>query len=441
MKLDAQLVQRPEQRLALLPQMLQSIEVLQMATTELIARIDAELQHNEALEVVRPADPEGAVRCARRRGPDGPDGKLALLHSVPAPETSLLGFVREQVAWRDLAPELAAAVLLLAEHLDERGLLPFSDDELAAMTGLAEGLLADAVAVLRSLEPRGIGARGAVEAMLLQVAGQPEEADIRELLTRHLEALAHSRVAEVARAMQRSVESVRRLLERVRTLDPRPGATFASRPEPAIRPDARVWQEGDEIAVAVDDSAMPMLRVNRRYEAMLRDRGTEIRVRDYLRGKVRSARDLIDAIANRRRTLARVVGALARGQPEFLAAGRAGIRPMRMAEVARTLGLHTSTVSRAIAGKYVQTDHGVLRLRDFFDGGSGGAEAAGSGKMAVRQAIQDLVAAEDPSRPLSDEDLVAALGARGTQVARRTVTKYRKELAIPSSFLRRREDT
>lgn len=456
MKFDTQLVQRQDQRLALLPQMLASIEVLQMATIELLARIDAEVEENETLEVVRPAGlaSEGAAPPVTEprsheeqgddwspRGVDGDDHKLEMLHSVPAPELGLGRFVQEQVAWRDLEPGLREAVLVLAEHLDERGLLPFDGEQLAAMTGLGSELLAEALAELRSLEPRGIAQPGPVEAMLQQALGDPDLADIRRLLTEHLQDLAENKVAEVSRAMGLAVADVRRLLERIRCLDPRPGAKFARDIEPALRPEARVWLEAGEVKIALDDGSMPTLAVSEQYESMLNSRDTERTVRDYLRGKVRSARELIDAIAHRQQTVARVVAAVMLRQPEFLARGRSGIRPLRMAEVAKSLDLHTSTVSRAIAGKYVQTDHGVMALRDFFDGGIGGAEAAGTGRLAVRTRVAELVAGEDKARPLSDDEVVTALARTGITVARRTVTKYRKELGIPSSFLRRREST
>jgi RNA polymerase sigma-54 factor len=452
MKFDTQLVQRQEQRLALLPQMLASIEVLQMATVELLARIDAELEQNEVLEIVRPVelaaeaaapDPAPADEPLDDWSPAaaGEDHKHELLHSVPAPELELGRFVREQVAWRELEPALREAVLLLAEHLDERGLLPFDLPQLAVMTGLGDALLHEALAELRSLEPCGLGQPGPVEAMLQQAAGDPDLEYIRRLLTEHLQDLAENKVAEVGRRMGLQVADVRRLLERIRGLDPRPGAMFARSVEPALRPEARAWVEAGEVRIALDDGSVPGLGVSAQYEAMLKSPGTERAVRDYLRGKVRSARELIDAIAHRQHTLGRVVAAVMLRQPEFLARGRAGIRPLRMAEVAQGLELHTSTVSRAIAGKSVQTDHGVLALRDFFDGGTGGAEAAGSGRLAVRTQVGELVAAEDKRTPLSDDELVTALAAKGITVARRTVTKYRRELGIPSSFLRRREST
>lgn len=455
MALEARLSQRPEQRLALLPQMLQSIEVLQLATTELVQFLEQELQSNEALELQE--QPEVVPEAPRqhtseredsgwdgewRRGAPGDgdeDGKRAFLENLPAGGDTLADFVRLQLAWRELPPRLADAVLLLAQHLDERGLLPFTAAELAAEHAADEGLLAQALVVLQGLEPRGIGARTPVEAMLLQAVDDPDFDEIEQLLTRHLEALARNKLPEVAKELEVTLDELRELLERVRCLDPRPGAPYFARTAGSIRPDAFVWLRDGSVQVAIDDRALPELAVSGEYASLLADARTPRDVKDYLRKKVRSARELIDAVAHRQQTLLRVVAAVMHDQRAFLEHGRSSIKPLRMSDVAAGLGMHTSTVSRAIAGKYVQTERGVFRLRDFFDGGRVDAPAAaGQGRMGLAQRIADLVAGEDKARPLSDDDLVEALSAGGVRIARRTVTKYRKELGIASSFRRRR---
>jgi RNA polymerase sigma-54 factor len=200
-----------------------------------------------------------------------------------------------------------------------------------------------------------------------------------------------------------------------------------------------VWLHDGAVQVALDDASLPDLQVNAEYAALAGDRTSSREVRDYLKKKLRSARELIDAVHQRQATLLRVVDAVMKEQQSFLQKGRAAIRPLRMSEIAGRVGLHTSTISRAIAGKHVQTDRGVFRLRDFFDGGrADGAADAGQGRMAIDVQIAELVANEDKTAPLSDDDLVAALAKRGVHCARRTITKYRKQLEIPSSYLRRR---
>ena len=455
MSLEVRLGQRQEQRLALLPQMLQSIEVLQLATAELLAKVDAELQQNETLEALPTAanaPPPGAPplrgeaddeRFDWRRGAaaDGEDGKSAFLANVPARPESLLDAVRGQLAFRGVPALLADVVATLVEHLDERGLLPASDDELAARLDLPVELIAQARAQLQQLEPRGLGAPDPVAAMLLQAHGDPDLHTIERILREHLADLARNKVPDVARALALSVDELDDLLARIRPLNPRPAAAFADDAAPGLHADAYAWLHDGEVHVALDDASLPDLQVNAEYAALARAKATPPEVREYLRPKLRSARDLIEAVAQRQSTLLRVVDAIMRAQRGFLQQGRAAIKPMRMADVADELRLHASTISRAIAGKHVQTDRGVFRLRDFFDGGradAAGAGVQGQGRMAIAQQIAELVAAEDKSAPLSDDDLVARLQARGVQCARRTVTKHRKELGIPSSYLRRR---
>jgi RNA polymerase sigma-54 factor len=454
MSLDLRLGQRQEQRLALLPQMLQSIEVLQLATTDLLQFLDQELQQNETLEAMpaRTEEPDAAPPPPlaeredsgwdewRRPAAGGDeDSKIAFLANVPARAESLVEFVRQQLAFRQVPALLADAVVTLTEHLDSRGLLPFCIDELAEQLDAPIELMQQAHDLLRTLEPRGIGAADPVEAMLLQCLGDPDLPVIEQLLREHLEALGRNKLPDVARALRLSVDELQDLLQRMRGLNPRPAAGFQDDDEQPLRPDAFVWFHDGAVHVTLDDASLPDLQVSAEYQALAGDRGTAREVRDYLRPKLRSARDLIEAVQQRQATLLRVTEAVMREQRPFLQKGPAAIRPLRMSDIAEQLGIHTSTVSRAIAGKAVQTDRGVFRLRDFFDGGRiDTAPSEGQGRMAIGERIGELIAAEDKSAPLSDDDLVGKLQQSGIQCARRTVTKYRKQLGIPSSYLRRR---
>ncbi|GAB4148276.1 MAG: RNA polymerase factor sigma-54 [Planctomycetota bacterium] len=448
MELDTRLQQRMDQGLALLPQMLQSIEVLQMATVDLLARIDQELQVNETLEarereveVLEPPsprgptpDPDDAWEPRGRAGDEDP--KLAFLANLPAEPNPLVEHVRQQLLFRNLPEDLSRAVVVLAEHLDERGLLSLPLEQIASMTGLGTDMVSWALEELQSLDPKGLGSRTPVEAMLAQLGDDPDRADIAALLTDHLEALARNRIPEVARAMGLSVDDVQELLEKMRLLSPAPGASLTESVAVGIRPDAFAWLEGGEVRVSLDASAIPDLSINSRYDAMLRDRRTPREVRAYLRRRISAARDLISAVAQRQATLLRVLEALMRYQKGFLRIGRAGIRPLRMRDLAERLSLHASTVSRTVAGKFVQTPRGIFALRDFFDGGS--EDEGDVARLAIRQAIAEAIDREDRSMPWSDEDLCKELARKGIQVARRTVTKHRRELGIPSSFERKR---
>lgn len=452
MSLDMNLGQRQEQRMTLLPQMLQSIEVLQLATTDLITFVEAELQQNETLileqrEVEAPASAEESsverdeptYEEFRRAPSDREDRKLGFLNSVPARAMTLDVHVREQLAFRQIQTVLAETVFSLVQRVDERGLLPFSDEELAVELDRDVALVREARATLSHLEPRGLGARDAVGAMLAQAEGDPDLILIEAMLSEHLEALSRNKLPEVARALSLSLDELQSLIHRVRTLNPRPAAEFATDADRPVQPDAFAWLQNGQVRVALDDEALPDLQINDEYAALAGDRRTDREVREYLRPKLRSARDLIDAVQQRKATLARVVRATMQQQRSFLEKGRAAIKPLRMSEIAEGLDLHASTVSRTIAGKYLQTDRGVFALREFFDGGRIDAvPGEGQGRMGVAQQIRDLVDGEDKLRPMSDDEIVKVLGSRGVQVARRTVAKYRRELEIPSSYQRRK---
>jgi RNA polymerase sigma-54 factor len=430
--------------------------VLQLATADLLQKVAAELQQNETLEAaVRPAaEPppvappraaesfdDGVTPWRRGGGGDDEDGKSAFLANVPARPPSLPEHVRDQLAFRAAPPLLAEAVQLLVEHLDERGLLPFELVELAERLDVPLELLTEARALLATLEPRGLGAPDPVAAMLAQAQGDPDLPRMERLLREHLDELARNKLPDVARALAIPLDELRELLDRMRDLNPRPAAAFHDAAEPPLRADAYAWLHDGAVCVAVDDASLPDLQVSAEYAALARDRGTAPEVRAYLKPKLRSARDFIDAVAHRQATLLRVVDAVLRAQVAFLQKGATAIKPLRMADVAGQLGMHASTISRAIAGKSVQTDRGVFRLRDFFDGGraeADGPDGEGQGRLAIAQRIAELVAAEDKARPLSDDELVERLAAAGIRCARRTVTKHRRQLGLPSSYLRRR---
>ena len=457
---------RADQRLTLAPRMLQGIEFLQIATAELLGRVEQELQRNETLELaptdarvdaeIRSLAPAAAERsdpdspdpqafgppdARRRAAPGGEDVKGRLLAQVPSAGVDPISELRMQLAWREVSADLADQVLRLAEALDERGLLDATDAELAEIAGVADA--AEPLSVLQSLEPKGLGARSGVEAMLLQIDPEdPDRPDLERMLTDHLDALARNRIPDVARSLGLEPTDVEELIQKAARLDPRPGARFFEQVAEQIRPELRVYfDENGNLRVELEDGSLPELAIDSHYEGLVRSAELDKSTRRYLKGKLAAARDLIDALEQRRVTLLRVARAIFEHQRDVVRDGMRSIRPLRMSEIAETLELNTSTVSRAIAGKWVRTPHGVVSLRDFFDGARGQAAAdtvSGSGRGAVKARVQEVIAAEDPSTPLSDDEVVTRLAAAGLKVARRTVTKYRKELGIPASWRRRK---
>lgn len=458
MNLQPGLTTSMQQRFALLPNLLRSIEVLQLTSADLLSLIDRELEQNETLVAETgtgeapdsetgdshgcESEPESWESYQSLAGPavkGGEDTKQMFLNNLAGPPPTLEGHVMEQVSWLELPAEIVKGVASLAERLDQRGFLTESDEELLDL--LDQEALEQCLRVLQSLEPRGIGARGPVDAMLLQLSdNDPDLLDIRALLTVHLDTLAKNKLPEVARALGRSLGEVRDLVERIKKLNPCPGADFVADDDVnCVHPEVKVRLIRGEIEIEVDDMVLPDLGIQPDYESMAADGRVDRQTRSYLHTKLRSARELIHAVEQRKVTLGRVTLAVMRHQMGFLVQGRLSVRPLCMSQIAEQVGLHPSTVSRAIAGKFVQTDHGVFRLRDFFDGDrrSPSAGAERSGRMAVKDHLRDLIANEDATSPLSDDELVRKLLARNIQVARRTVAKYRTELGFPSSWRRR----
>ncbi|MEZ6014017.1 MAG: RNA polymerase factor sigma-54 [Planctomycetota bacterium] len=434
------LFQGLKQQMLLQPRMLQSIEVLQLPATELEAWLARQAEENEALSVTSPARPTALAREAS-------DAHDEWLQSQAAPPRSAADEALRQVEERGLPADERAWVEYLIGSLDERGFLSASDEELAAravdqelpLAGTQGGaaLLASAIATLQDLEPRGIGARSAVEALLLQLdPSDPEYGLLCSLLEDFLGELARGQVAAVADALGLERGDVERLLGVLEELDPRPAAR-AIDAGVAIVPDLLLLPTEDGFELRLVRGHLPEVQIDADIAALAKDPRSSADDRRYVRQKVERARWVIDAVHERGETLLRVATAVFERQRAFLAVGPSALAPLRMGEVAEDLGLATSTISRAVAGKYVQTSYGVQPLRAFFQS-SASEDGAAPARDAVRDRVRELIAAEDAAAPLSDDAVVERLGAEGTSIARRTVAKYRKELGIPSSYERKR---
>jgi RNA polymerase sigma-54 factor len=451
MELGIKLNQRQEQHLLLLPKMLQAIEILQLSTRDLLTMIEHEMSENETLEVAdlsRRQNPEPPPPVVERSAPrddsdDGyevrarrPDeGDDNMLAQVAARSLSLHGQLLSQLVLLELAPAVREVVSFLIGSLDHNGHLLLQRPELEACLG-AEAPIDDALAVLWGLDPPGVGRSGPRESMLAQIdPADPDAPWLAALVSSHLEDLARNRLPQVARSLGVSVEELKILVEKLRYLDPCPGRAFEA-PEPGlVQPDVVVRREDGEWQVLVDDSRVPPLRLSPDYQHLADSVGVPRRVRSYLRKKLGSAKDLLAAIEQRRETLGRIASAIVDRQHGFLERGPSGLRPLKMQEIADAVGVHLSTVSRATADKYIQTDFGVFLMRGMFDGEVGG-EGQGS-RRSVKELLKRLIGEEDRQQPLSDEELVEKLRGEGFDLARRTVAKYRKELGIKSSWQRR----
>jgi RNA polymerase sigma-54 factor len=436
---------RTSQEMLLLPRMLQALEVLQLPTVELSTYLREAFEENEALVL---EEPEWTAASAEgRRGTrEDADRHDEWLRNQPAPERGLTELVGEQIALLELPPGLDAWVRHLIGCLDESGYLSASDEDLlraareAGLDGGADGeeaMLGRAIAVLQGLEPAGIGGRNAIEALLLQLdPDDPEYATLCALLEGFLSEIAENKLPGVARAMGLEMGRLEELLSMLRCLDPRPLAGWVDGAAPAICPEVVVERDGESFEVRVDASSLPSVRIDEEVHRMAKDRAQSTTVRGYLRGKLDQARALVRAVEQRKETLLRVATRLFEHQHAFLQEGPGHLVPLKMGDVAAELDVHVSTVSRSVAGKYVQTPHGIHPLRWFFQAAGAGSTTAA--RDDVRDVLRRVIDAEDPSKPLSDDELAAEMKRRGHAMARRTVAKYRKELGVPSSYRRRK---
>jgi RNA polymerase sigma-54 factor len=260
------------------------------------------------------------------------------------------------------------------------------------------------------------------------------------IVDQHLQLLQKRDLKDLARAAQISVTEAHAGVELIRTLDPRPGRQYNKEQTRLIEPDVVFVKRGGEWAVSMNEEDLPSLRLSQRYRRMLTAENTDKEVKDYVKERFRSAMQLMRNIAQRKSTILRTCEVIVRRQQEFLDRGVESLRPMMIKEVAEEIGVHPSTVSRAVANKYAHTPQGVIELRFFFSEGSSGPEGADTPLLVLKRKVRKLIEEENPRHPLTDDQLAAMLQAQGIQLTRRTVAKYREDLGIPSTHQRRRRD-
>ena len=485
MRLEAGLHQRQEMRLRLAPQVIQSIELLQLPLHALEQEIKQQLVDNPTLELKEEQEDPEARSAAdaeakadakseaagtaadrletlrvleaqweegpRRRasgGGDGEDPKHEMLQNAPGRRRSLSDYLLEQLRLLELTPRTWRVAEHLVFSLDANGYLPVGVDEVvASLPDLFAGALPDEAArevegvlrLLQSLDPTGVGARDTRECLLLQLkASDPDHALKRRLIGDHLDDILENRMPRIARVLDLSLERVQELVAGIQGLNPRPGASFVSASAPIVSPDVIVREVDGEYEVVLEEGSLPPVMVNPHYVELLQGGKLEGAEKEYILRKVEAARRLITAIEQRRYTITRIAREIVRVQRAFLDHGIVELKPMKMQQIADAMGVHVSTVSRAISEKFIQTPRGVFPFKFFFAGGSDIATGGEEAKVNVMDQLRALVGAEDKRSPLSDIDLVKRMREQhGLDLARRTVTKYRKMLKIPSSRRRK----
>ena len=489
MRLDVSQQFRLQQQMKLAPRIIQAMEILQLPMLALQERIDAEMEANPVLDLHDPGvddeappakteevedrgehdmvvdadNSEDFQRLADFEDEFGPDfgqsdapihspaprvgerdRKLDAMANTPAPEQSLNEHLTQQWTFIDAGADVKAAGLLILEYIDDDGYLRVSLAELADKGGeaISVDLLQRALGLIQTLDPLGVGARDLKECLTVQLAaegatGQDVSLEM-QLVSHFLRDIEMNRLPQIARRTSKSIEQIKQAIETLSHLNPRPGLLVGQRSVPGIIPDAIVDVDEDgELVIQMSDGNSPRLHISRAYRKLARDRKTAKDAREFLQKSIRSAQWLISAIQQRRDTVRRVVEEVFAVQREFLDSGSEALRPLPMADVAGKVGVHVATVSRAVAGKYVQTPRGIYPLRVFFSGGTTTADGQDVAWDAVKAKLKEIVDAEDKSKPLNDDQLAEQLKTNGIDIARRTVAKYRKILGILPARKRR----
>jgi RNA polymerase sigma-54 factor len=491
MKLEMTGQMRMEQRMKLAPHMIQSMEILQLSILALQERIEQELNGNPVLELDDPANLEETETSSQEpneepnlsekalvvntdsnkvedferlesvedeikdymeqvepfrpaRPSDEPDGKLQAIKNVPAPPQSLHDNLTEQWRMVEAEPAVKKAGEAIIDYTDDRGYLTVRLEQLHNKDKGDFTLddLKEALPLVQRLEPSGVGARDLKECLLIQLGQSSEDTTFeRHLITDHMDELLANRLPDIAKKMNCGIDRINQAIERLSKLDTSPGLQIDREQNLSIKPDVIVEQgdNPDEFSVRLADFNLPSLRLNLTYTKMARDSRVSEKTRKFLQDNVRSAQWIIDAIEQRKMTLLKVTKAIVKYQKDFFEKGPLYLQPLPMSKVADEVGVHLATVSRAVAGKYVECSGGILPLRKFFSGGTEDVEGKGHSWEAIRTKLQHFIDAEDKTHPLSDDQIREKLAEAGiNNLARRTVAKYRKLLGIPTARFRKK---
>jgi RNA polymerase sigma-54 factor len=324
-------------------------------------------------------------------------------------------------------------------NLEESGYLTTPLEEIAVGEGLSAEDLETGLGAVQSLDPTGVGARNLRECMLLQLESRNARDSVAwRIVHDHLKLLETRQLSQLAKVLGRPIEHVQIAVAAIRHLDPAPGVRYSGGGARQVQPDVHISKDGEDYIISLNDDDIPQLRLNGDYKRMLdRDQEPNKDVRNYVKERYASALQLIKNIEQRKQTILRVCQSIIRRQSEFLEYGIDHLKPMMIKEVAEEIGVHPSTVSRAVANKYAHTPQGIFELRYFFSEAVQGPSGRETPLLIVKRRVKKMIEDENAAQPLTDDQITSRLQAEGIQVTRRTVAKYREDMRIPSTHQRR----
>ena len=352
--------------------------------------------------------------------------------------TTLAQVLMDQVRETDLSEEQRHIAELIIGNIDDYGYLKSTVPEMAVSANLPEQKISEVLNVIQTFDPPGVGALDLRECLVVQLlrAGRQDSLEYR-IVRDFMDALGKRRIPEIARGTGYTVEEVQDALGRIGRLEPRPGRAFLPDTDHYVLPEVFVQKVGSDFAVTTNDEHIPHLRISNIYKDLMSQGENSAEVKNYIREKIRAGKFLIKSLHQRQQTILNIAKEIVKRQRDFMEKGVAYLRPMTMAQVAEVVGVHETTVSRAVSAKYMQTPQGVFEMKFFFTAGLQTATGDGVSNTSVKDMIAEIFKNEEPTKPLSDQEVVKMLGDKGITIARRTVAKYRSELNILPSNLRK----
>src|SRR5438552_948901 len=352
--------------------------------------------------------------------------------------TSLQENLLEQIRLSDLTEEQRQIGQMIIGNIDDYGYLQSSVDELAFATNIRPEKISGVLKVIQTFHPPGVGARDLRECLMLQLEREGKQDTLEyRIVSEYMEALGKRRIPEIARGLGTTVDDVQKALERIGNLEPRPGRAFLPDNNQYILPEVFVQRTGDDFVVTTNNEQIPHLRISNTYKDLMAQADSSQEVREYIREKIRAGKFLIKSLHQRQQTILNIAREIVKRQREFMEKGVAFLKPLTMVQVAEVVGVHETTVSRAVSAKYMQTPQGLFEMKYFFTAGIQTASGDGMSNTSVKDMIAEIFKKEDAGKPLSDQEVVRMLKEKGIVIARRTVAKYRTELNILPSNLRK----
>jgi len=461
-KLGFDLTIEQSQKLVMTPELIQAIQILQFNTQELDAFVQEQLLVNPVLEQDQsaPSNPEAETSEKEREKLDWKE----FIRNGSYDDISYRGYRDKDEERSDSFERYVTNEVTLPEHLmfqyqfatvdkgcrrvgkyiieslDENGYMTSTVEEISRATGVREEKVGEALDIIHGFDPAGVGARDLSECLQLQLAARKElTPQMEEIITHHLEDIANNRLSAVARDTGMTVIQVQEAADVIRTLEPKPGRQFASQMETKyVIPDVIVEKIDNDYVVIINESSTPHLTISSYYKGLLGKAEKDQQLSDYLSERVSSANWLIKSIEQRKQTIYNVVSAVVKYQRDFFDLGSKHLKTLTLKDIAEELGIHESTVSRSISGKYLQCPRGVFEIKYFFSAGVSDEVGEGVSSNSIKEFIKEIVEGEDRHKPYSDQAMVSILKDKGFNISRRTVAKYRDELGILSSSKRKR---